>query len=168
MDAGVAAWLEEEDDPGSRLLLSTVPTAITVQYEVTSGAPFSCSRDFGLLRSLHTTAVVAAHHGESSHTQHAQLWRRACATVHGAFPYASHPAERAYADPCAALAARPTTAGGSGKSLQVAQQTPVRFLPVQEGRLSSGQPAALRAMHTIQQGVHICRVSGQAQAAERQ
>lgn len=144
----------------------------TVQYEVTSARALLTLRDFGPRLSLHTTiAVAAGHHGEPPYTQHAQLWRRARATAHGAFPNASHPAERAYADPCAALAALtagPTTAGGPGKSLQVAQQASMRFLPLQKGRVPSGQPAALRVVHTVQQGVHVCRVSGQAQAAERQ
>lgn len=121
-----------DNDPGSRLLLSIVSTAATVQYEVTSARALQLARlRPSTLTAYHSSPLVAAgHHGESSYPQHAQLWRRAHATVHGALPHASHPAERAYADPCAALAAEPTTTGGPGKSLQVAQQTAMRFLPL--------------------------------------
>lgn len=111
-----------DNDPGSRLLLSIVSAAAAVaaaQYEVTSARALQLARfrPSTLTAYYRSPLVAAGHDGEPSYTQHAQLWRRARATDHGALPHASYAAERAHADPCAALAAEPTTARGSGKSL---------------------------------------------------
>lgn len=57
-----------------------------------------------------------------------------------------------------------TDATGTGEyrsreGIQIEEQKTMRLLQIQESCLPFGQPAALRAMHPLQQGMHVCRVT---------